>query len=160
MRIREAKDRAHPRTIDLPTSSLSMLERTVARARSQAGAAARDPLLLPDAEHEIARRLGRWQKLIGEPRLSARNLRHTFGTLLLQSAGASPTEAMAALGHRRIGTTGRYVAAVGARARVLAEQLGQALMPPHPTPTQVAPVAPSRERASDLVAGPSEATPA
>ncbi|MGE0144569.1 MAG: tyrosine-type recombinase/integrase [Planctomycetota bacterium] len=129
-RIREAKDRSHPRTIQLPRSSAALLERIVQRAtqgRDSEGRRRRMLPLIPNGERHVTRRLSFWQKRLGENRLTARNLRHTFGTLLIQNAGAAPTEAMAALGHRRIATTSRYVSAVGARAGVIAEQLGRAL---------------------------------
>ncbi len=122
VRVRFAKDRGHPRTLELPATARVLLERIVARAKT-----AGEQLVLRNGERLVGRRLRCWQTLLSEPRLTARNLRHSYATNLLQAAGATPTEVMDALGHRRMSTTSRYVAAVGVRAKELAEKLATAL---------------------------------
>lgn len=103
-----SKDRANPRTVELVGELATIVRRLcdTAEAGRRAGANP-DALLLPGGMNTLANVCRHWKRRLGEKRLSARALRHTFVTGLHYS-GAAPIEAMGLAGHRHLSTTDRY----------------------------------------------------
>ena len=103
--IRQAKDRTNPRAAPITPNLEEPLRRLVERAREH------PERRLIHSMQDISYNLARWAKKLGEPRLHARALRHSFGTALAANNVPLPT-IMALMGHRRIATTSRYVHAL------------------------------------------------
>lgn len=114
--VRKAKDRSHPRAVDIGPDLAPVIARLEAGARqglSKTTPRAEIPLL-PNAARRVNYACRRWMKILGEPRLSGRALRHSFVTAVLSTGGTS-LDAMAAAGHRNLRTTDRYVHALSSR---------------------------------------------
>lgn len=143
----EAKDRSHSRPLAVPPKlepSVRLLER-IARERAGPGVPDDQIPLVRDSENHIGRVCARWKKRLKEPRLSGRALRKACAVSLIAS-GATPTEVMAILGHRRLSTTDKYVHEASQQLDDVAERLSrhwnllgdEAESPPEPddeTPT-------------------------
>lgn len=116
LRVREAKDRSNPRTIVIGPDLAPVIARLEARARQ--GLPATTPRaqipLLRQGRRAVNYACRRWMRILGEPRLSGRTLRHSFVTAVLATGGTS-LDAMAAAGHRNLRTTDRYVHALSSR---------------------------------------------
>lgn len=126
-----AKDKSNPRDCQITARLVEVVERLVAdaRRRAKAGAVLKDIRLVPGAMKALPPVFARWQRILGEPRLCGRTLRHTFATGLLAS-GANPIDVMELCGHRRLETTNKYVHAVSPRkGQVLADWETSALGP-------------------------------
>lgn len=116
LRIARAKDRGHPRIIPIGDDLAPIVARLEATARALAGPTTPRELvpLIHDARNAINRTCRRWQRILHEPRLSGRALRHSLVTAVIATGGTSG-DAMAAAGHRSLRTTERYVHALSSR---------------------------------------------
>lgn len=103
--IRVAKDRAHPRAQPVPAIAAEAIERLQATAAHR-----RDGLIIPGGMSTLSTMHRRWVKRLGEPRWTARDLRRSYATALAMG-GASTGALQAAMGHRNLRTTSRYVEA-------------------------------------------------
>ncbi len=91
------------RVVPIAADLASSLRRLVAAASTK---------LLPGGTHEVDDVFRAIRKLLGDQRLHAHALRHTFGTALVRN-GVRPDVVMRLMGHRDIKTTLRYVHEVG-----------------------------------------------
>lgn len=114
--VRVAKDRSHPREIEIGPDLAPVIARLELRARAPHGPTTpRSEILLVAGAHRAVNAIcRRWIRILGEPRLSGRTLRHSFVTAVLATGGTS-LDAMAAAGHRSMRTTDRYVHALSSR---------------------------------------------
>lgn len=113
--VHTPKDRANPRVATLVESVVPAVERLMADTIDRHGGSP-ETLLVPGALKSLPPIFHRWQRILGEPRLCGRTLRHSFATGLLAS-GASALDVMDLAGHRRLETTSRYVHAVSPTRR-------------------------------------------
>lgn len=162
LRVRKAKDRSHPREVDIGPDLAPVIERLEARARAELRPTTpRDQILLVPAAHRVVNTAcKRWIRILGDPRLSGRTLRHSFVTAVLATGGTS-LDAMAAAGHRSMRTTDRYVhalssrpgerrAAVAAAFGLAADAPAETAAPAPETPTAAAPGAPRPAAPAEL----------
>jgi integrase len=127
--VRLAKDKTHPREIPISEGLAPVIERLERHARAVAGPTVprAQVVFVPDAHYRVNRACRRWMRILGEPRLAGRVLRHSYVTAVLATGGTS-VEAMAAAGHRNLRTTDRYVHAISSqqteRQRLVEAALG------------------------------------
>lgn len=127
--VRHAKDKSHPRTIDIGEDLAPVIERLQARARAEAGPTTprAQVQLIAEAKNRVTTACRRWQVILGEPRLNGRLLRHSFVTAILLTGGTL-ADAMKAAGHSSARTTDRYTHALSLqpaeRRRAVAEAFG------------------------------------
>lgn len=114
--VRRAKDASHPRAIPIGDDLAPVVQRLEAFARSQVrhNTSRERVLLVPGGPDRARATFQRWKKILGEPRLNGRSLRHSFITAVLVTGGTS-MDAMAAAGHSSLSTTDRYVHVVSSR---------------------------------------------
>jgi integrase len=124
LRIRvESKVKHMPREAVLPKEYGPLLERMIAHAKARGSAR----LCSYATHHGLNLMFKRWQTRLDEPRLRGRTLRHTSGTLAVQS-GATLPEAAAHMGHSAVTTTALYVHALHKSQGVTASKIAGALV--------------------------------
>ncbi len=126
--VRRAKDRSHPRAIPIGEDLEPVVQRlaSAASAHMRHAAPRERVLLVPGGPDRLRGTFERWQRILGEPRLNGRALRHSFITAVLVTGGTS-MDAMAAAGHSSLSTTDRYVHVVSSRPAQTRSAVAKAL---------------------------------
>ena len=147
----QSKDRGNVRTIAVDELLLPVIERLEARARATVKPTTpRDQVpLIARCKGTVQRCWRIWRKILNEPRLCGRTLRHSSVTAVLSTHGTS-LDAMEHAGHKSLRTTDRYVHALSSRPADRRKRVAQAMglvaadAPPSPA---VAPAPPSDDAA-------------
>ena len=114
IRVAEPKDRSNPRYLEITPALVPIVERLLPESP--------DALLVPGGMNTISNICRHWKRRLGEPRLSARLLRHSFCTAQL-AAGAPLNQVQSLMGHRSVRSTDRYAHAIDKGRAEAAERL-------------------------------------
>lgn len=117
VRVVKPKDTANPRSVVVTSNLVPIMKRLVATAKARG-----ERLLVPGGWNTVCSTIcARWKERLGEKRLNARALRHTFGTGIAYEVN-NVGDLKDALGHRTLKASERYIHEISSRKADVAQK--------------------------------------